>query len=335
MKDHISDQKILRRLAQESSEDKSFPDLDSLVGTPQGQGLLAGIVASVKGEDIASAPGDDDVRRATAQLLEKINGVSQKASQPQKSGLFRQLGTAWTTSIWSAGAIAATVLVILAWNMGVSGVEDQLASSASTYTTGNKQQAAITLPDGSEVVLNVGSRLEIPSDYATGNRTLVLDGEAYFTVKPDKRAPFTVNSGSATARVLGTRFVVRHYGSDTTTAIAVKDGKVAVGDVVLTAGEETYVSSGMISPVRETDARRFSFVLGKLALSSQLLTDAIPDLNRWYDVDIRIGDSALRERRIVGVFETGSITDLISLLELTYNVRVVRDGQTLTLFSEE
>jgi hypothetical protein len=35
---------------------------------------------------------------------------------------------------------------------------------------------------------------------------------------------------------------------------------------------------------------------------------------------------------IHGTYTTGSLTDLSSILELTLNVRVTREGRTLTLF---
>ncbi len=42
----------------------------------------------------------------------------------------------------------------------------------SVYTTANGERATITLADQSTVTLSVGSRLEIPADYAAGHRTL-------------------------------------------------------------------------------------------------------------------------------------------------------------------
>jgi ferric-dicitrate binding protein FerR (iron transport regulator) len=71
-----------------------------------------------------------------------------------------------------------------------------------------------------------------------------------------------------------------------------------------------------------------------LTLDKVPLIEAIPDLNRWYNADIRLGDPALAGRKIIGGFKLGSLTDLAAILELTFDVRVVRDANTLTLYSK-
>ncbi|HXC24982.1 MAG TPA: FecR domain-containing protein, partial [Gemmatimonadaceae bacterium] len=62
------------------------------------------------------------------------------------------------------------------------------------------------------------------------------------------------------------------------------------------------------------------------------LPAAIVELDRWFDADIRLGDPMLEKQRIKGEFAAGSLADLSAILELTYNVRVVRDGRVLTLY---
>jgi ferric-dicitrate binding protein FerR (iron transport regulator) len=65
------------------------------------------------------------------------------------------------------------------------------------------------------------------------------------------------------------------------------------------------------------------------------LKDAIPDLDRWSGVDIRLGDSVLAQKRIFGGFTSGSSSDMIMLLQLLFEqMRVVRDGRVITLYSK-
>ncbi|HXC26062.1 MAG TPA: FecR domain-containing protein, partial [Gemmatimonadaceae bacterium] len=124
-----------------------------------------------------------------------------------------------------------SVGIAAGWNAGVRQLTRREAAAASIYTTGNAQRANITLPDGSTVALNVASRLEVPADYMTGDHTVHLVGEGLFTVVRHESTPFAVEAGTTTTRVLGTRFVVRHYPSDSATMVAVQDGKVAVRSV--------------------------------------------------------------------------------------------------------
>ncbi len=231
------------------------------------------------------------------------------------------------------GTVLGAILLIATWRASAYRLTTAMAAHASIYTTANGERATITLPDGSTVVLNVASRLEVPGDFAAGNRALRLSGEAMFTVVPASGAPFTVRAGSSMARVLGTRFVVRHYSTDSVTSLAVQDGKVAVGSTVVTAAQQALVPRQGLPIVTAVPPSRFTFATSVLTLEGQRLIDAIPELNRWYDADIRLGDIDLDARRVGGQFVAGSLGDLTKILAMTLGVRVERNGQILTLYS--
>ena len=232
-----------------------------------------------------------------------------------------------------AGIAACAVLISAGLTIGRSLFTSAAPTAASaTYITGRGERLAITLPDGSTVRLNVASRIDIPADYLQGNRTVRLDGEGLFTVNHHSNAPFTVIAGQAHARVLGTSFVVRHYVTDTAATVAVRDGKVAVGNTVLTAQQQVTVGTEGMSLVTPTSIGQFGFATGLLTVDNMRLSDAVIELSRWYDADIRLGTSALNNRRLKGQFKTESLADLASMLEWSLGLRVIRDGRTLTLY---
>ena len=211
------------------------------------------------------------------------------------------------------------------------------AVPVSTYVTGNGERANITLPDGNTVALDVASRLEVPANYLSGNHTLRLIGEGMFSVQHHMRAPFTVIAGVTATRVLGTSFLVRHYATDLAALIAVRDGKVEVQAgtghaVTLTAAQQVAIDRAGAIHTQPADAAQFGFVTGVLTLTGGPLIDALPELNRWYDADIRLGDPALATRRLTGEYPAGSLADLTEFLEGTGNIRVVREGRVLTLY---
>jgi transmembrane sensor len=233
----------------------------------------------------------------------------------------------------TAAAIAGCLMLGAAWQAGIARANRALGAYQSVYTTANGERATVRLPDGSTALLSVGSRLEVPADFAVGNRTISLTGEAYFTVNHQAKSPFTVVAGVSTTRVLGTRFVVRHYPTDTAALIAVEDGRVAVGRAVLAAQQEISVSEHGASSVATASRSRFALNRGVLMLDSRPLRDVIPDLNRWFNADVRIADPELQTRELVGEYGAGTVANLAEILELTFNVHVVRSGRTLTLYS--
>lgn len=237
-------------------------------------------------------------------------------------------------------AAAATMFGVLGVAAGLYFSSPQGGTSSSefefsSYTTADGERATVTLPDGSTVFLNVGSRLEVPANYSNGNRDIKLSGEAFFTVVSHASAPFTVRSGPSVTKVLGTQFSVRYYEGDTAANVLVRDGKVSVGSAVLSANQEIYVSSLGPSQVRQIASHQSDFTTGVLVLNDISIANAIPDLNRWYNVDIQLGDTSLAKRKVMGDFKAGSVSDVMSILELMFNLKIERDGKVLTLYSRE
>ena len=245
--------------------------------------------------------------------------------------LWRMSSNRWLTAI----GMVATILVIALGgrSMLVSHVASRPLAAMTTYTTGRGERAHITLPDGSLVTLNVASRLDVPVDFTRGNRALQLTGEALFTIVHHDATPITVSAGHITAQVLGTTFSMRHYATDSSTTVAVSDGRVGIQSVVLSAGRMVEVGRTGMAQQRAANTGQFSFATGILTFHRMPLRDAVPELNRWYDVDIRLGDTALTNREINGNFVTGSLTDLMAILDGALDVRAVRTGRTLTLYA--
>lgn len=271
-----------------------------------------------------------------------LSSTGRNSDQVSKTPTASLLRSRWYAL---SGIAASALLVLMGWQLATKSSDDLVSQNlVSTYTTGNAERATVTLPDGSKILLNVDSRLEVPSDFVSGNRVVHLEGQAYFTVSPKVSSSFTVVSGPSVTRVLGTRFGVRYYGNDSIATVSVEDGKVSVGSMehnsasgptaVVTANQTAFVSIEGKPRVVSGDSRQLGFARGVLEFDDSKFPDAIPELNRWYNVDIRLGDSALLDQQVWGTFEAGAISDLVSILEVTFQVRVVRDGKILTLYKK-
>ncbi|MBS1564165.1 MAG: FecR domain-containing protein [Bacteroidetes bacterium] len=86
----------------------------------------------------------------------------------------------------------------------------------------------IELPDKSRVLLLPAASVEIPVSFNRNRRELVMEGEAFFDIRPDAGHPFTVVTRNGThTTVLGTRFNLCAYKNETDT-ITLVEGLVSV-----------------------------------------------------------------------------------------------------------
>jgi len=70
------------------------------------------------------------------------------------------------------------------------------------------EPVAALLPDGSEVYLTKGSRLNYTENFNKELREVSIKGEAFFTVTSNPDKPFIVHTGEAKIKVTGTSFNV-------------------------------------------------------------------------------------------------------------------------------
>lgn len=85
---------------------------------------------------------------------------------------------------------------------------------------------SLQLPDGTDVWMRSGSRMEYPAKFAGGRRVDVL-GEVFFNVAKKEGRDFMVNTGDVKIRVTGTKFnCAAHAGKNTT--VTLHEGSVKV-----------------------------------------------------------------------------------------------------------
>lgn len=273
--------------------------------------------------DLANRFGEDSSTRVKA---EPTKGIS--------SNLGRSLRG------WVGYAAAALAIVTIGFQLIQTRNTESNASANHTYATGPGQRATITLKDGTRITLNVASRLHVPEDYGKRSRNVTLEGEAQFVVEHDITRPFTVQTHRAVVRDLATTFIIRAYGADDATTIAVQDGRVSVepstlsktNAVTLDAFQVTTVHTGTIpqaSIVQDIDSY-FSWTRGKLILREVPLGDALATLSRWYGLEFRAADSLLLNSRVDAVlperFDRSQAVDIADAI----GARVTFVGKVIT-----
>lgn len=205
-------------------------------------------------------------------------------------------------------SVAAVVLVIATFSFVIRGVVFQdLTFKSEPLTlikeTPKGQKLSIVLPDGTEIKLNSGSRIQYPSNFTGSYREVVLEGEAFFDVVHHPEMPFKVRVGDVTVEVLGTSFNVEAYPENAEVRIALVTGKVKVNtlrDTVI--NQEFFLNPSEMIGI---DKKNFSHRIqqfdpqqivgwkdGYLFFKKVDFEETIVKLERWYGVKFDITSSA-------------------------------------------
>lgn len=128
-------------------------------------------------------------------------------------------------------AAILTGLVGISWLVLVlahhSGNTPALQTASVSNTDSSK---LVVLSDGTRVWLNSNSKITYPAQFSGGQRTVYLEGEAYFVVTHDPAHPFILSTSSIQVKVLGTTFNMQAYpGEDHAEAVLV-GGKIVIAD---------------------------------------------------------------------------------------------------------
>ena len=155
------------------------------------------------------------------------------------------------------------------------------------------EQKRLILPDSSEVWLNAGSTILYPETFAKDKRLVMLDGEAYFSVKKDTSSPFIVEASQLSVKVLGTRFNVKAYPNDEKITTTLTSGKVEVSvqfqpPHILKPNEQfTYDKKSSdihISMIDTNDTN--CWMVGKLVFTNASAGEIFRTLERHYNTTI-------------------------------------------------
>jgi ferric-dicitrate binding protein FerR (iron transport regulator) len=223
-----------------------------------------------------------------------------------------------------AAAVLGAVVIARQWHVPV-------APKMATYVTRPGERGTIELTDGTVISLNVASRLEVPQDFGVRSRTVHLTGEADFHVMHHTDVPFTVEAGGTRAIALGTEFGVRAY-APSGMQVAVRTGRIMIHSVVLGARDVAMVTPAGMTVAHDQDLdAALGFALGRLVLNNVPLQQALPDLERWYDVKIQLRDPSIGATMVHAVLTNGSVGDLMEALRVALGLHVVCVGRTLTL----
>ncbi len=178
----------------------------------------------------------------------------------------------------------------------------------------------VTLSDGSQVELNLGTEL-VYSNYKDQRRVTLKKGEAFFKVSHDSAHPFIVHAGDGQVRVTGTQFNVWKYEDQV--RVMLLEGSVQIasdrvhGSVPLTPGMQASYRQGDATPrvnAFNPNDTALAWRQGKLVLDNLALADALPLINRYLKKSVMLADANTGTIRIGGIYNINEVNNLVPSL---------------------
>lgn len=266
--------------------------------------------------------------------LEELNGVFPLEERPR---------------LWTANVIISTVIfcaIAIALTFASFYWIKQLnnTSNSHIYTTNIGESRQYSLPDGSKILLNSNSKVEVV--YSETTRTInLLYGEGQFNVTKDINRPFTVIAGRKSFTALGTIFNIEK-SNEMDMELIVTEGMVLISDAsldkqqlkermileqqkiqsrdIITSHEKANIENMRNQHVSNLTALQLSTNLawqqGMLIFDGQPLIEVLQEVSRYTDIQFEILSSDIANIEISGTYNTGDVKSL--LFSLTHNFNV-------------
>jgi ferric-dicitrate binding protein FerR (iron transport regulator) len=229
--------------------------------------------------------------------------------------------------LWRAAA-ALALLAIAGWWLW----QQHHAGTAPAFATAAAEVRETTLPDGSRVLLNEFSTLELAADFAAApTRNVRLSGEAFFEVAHQPAAAFIIQTPETTIEVLGTAFNLRAYPHENFTEVEVQEGRVrftllsSQQSLELQAGERgVFYHDGEMEQQNGAALNALAWHTHRLEFRNIPLSEALPDIERYYKVKLELRDSPAAACALSMSFRQEPLQQVLKALKLIYNFEIIQ-----------
>ena len=201
----------------------------------------------------------------------------------------------------------------------------------STISVPPGARSQITLPDGSEVMLNAGSELTYPMSFKRmSTRKVKLVGEGFFKVKKDDKIPFIVKMNDVDVKVTGTSFNARAYFNESSLTVVLVEGAVQLGRQT---DEDLFNLKQALKPndvfvldkkskkaklLHNKDLTKYiAWTQGRTVFDNDPLQIVIDKLEKLYNIEVLVQDDELFDYRLTATFTNEPLETALRIFSLS------------------
>lgn len=213
------------------------------------------------------------------------------------------------------------------------------AEEDNSLVTYKDSEYWLTLEDGTRIHLNYNTTLRYPTHFGSGERTVYLEGEAYFQVAKDRKRPFRVITPQGTIQQYGTSFNVNTYAPGETKVVLVE------GSIGVTLTGSTYerrihpgelavlqTSNSEVNISRVNVEQYVAWHNGHFVFDGCTLEELMDVISRWYGKEIIYESDYIKTMHFTGDLDRySSILPLMKAIENLTGVQIIQDNNKLIL----
>ena len=235
----------------------------------------------------------------------------------------------YNLSYYAAAIVAAIFIAIgTIWTLHKTNVETQFIHTSS----GEVKQ--LTLEDGTQVWLNSESILNYPKPFSGKSRKVVLEGEAYFDVSPNKKKPFIVETENIVVHVTGTQFNISSYKNDPLVSTFLEEGAVSVYNKMSKSNYD--IEPGHVFElnkankhvaIKEADMRYLTaWKHGELSFYNENFESISRKLERKFGIEIILEDEHIKHLKYTAGFDSEGIDEILDFLDSARTMQITSVG---------
>lgn len=207
-------------------------------------------------------------------------------------------------------------------------------SAYNILTTPRGGQYHLTLEDGTKVWLNATSSIRYPVNFSGANRTVELEGEAYFEVAQDKRKPFIVKVNEMSVEVLGTHFNIMAYADEHSVSTTLLEGSVKVigngSSRVLKPGQQSMYNADALYIEPADTEKVMAWKNGMFLFKGDDIKTIMRQIGRWYDVEVSFAGNISSKLYRGSISKYVTAPEVLRILELA-GIQFKIDGKKITV----
>ncbi|MEN0052547.1 MAG: FecR domain-containing protein [Mucilaginibacter sp.] len=254
--------------------------------------------------------------------------------------------------MWLRVGAAAAVLVSFSW-IAILGYKyfnntSKSVSDNNEIVVQKGTKTDVTLPDGSRIILNSGSKLTYAKNYASADvREVTLSGEAYFKIVHDQQHPFIIHTAHFDIRDIGTTFNVHAYPGEKNSETALIEGAIEIAlknnaaqKILLKPHQKATLNNSnhnyKIISLNAVNGSKSEFaetawINDELIFKNEAFEDLAKQMERRYNVEITFVDEKIKKAYLTGTFKNESIDQVLKVLQLLtpFKYQINRDKITI------